>query len=45
MVREVFAESEIASPTGGGTLDTRPQKAALQEFNHSLVVTTADHGA
>ena len=41
-MREVFAENEIVSPTDGEALDASSQKAALEEFSHSLVLTTAD---
>ena len=40
----VSPTDEIVSPTDWEALDVRSQKAALEEFNHSLVFTTADLG-
>ena len=47
MVCEAIAQSEVVSLTDSPLSSTgaRPQKAELQEINHSLVVVaTADHG-
>ena len=46
MVCEAIAQSEVVSLADSPLSSTgaRPQKAELQDINHSLVVATADHG-